>query len=68
MTAGGEAIRSLRQIAGLTLADVAKGADTAISYLSRVERGDVVPSGEYLGRVTNFISLAMLQEPESAAA
>ncbi len=57
---GGEAIRALRSIAGLTLQQVADGASTTVSYLSKVERGLFAPTAEYVGKVAGYISAAIM--------
>ncbi|MBL3699277.1 XRE family transcriptional regulator [Leucobacter luti] len=53
-TSSGEALRHLRVKAGLTLQQVAEGADTSTAYLSKVERGQLFPSDEYVGKVAGF--------------
>lgn len=55
----GSSIRNLRTLAGLTLADVAAEAGTNVSYLSRVETGDVTASTQYVARVTAAIASRM---------
>lgn len=60
--AAGAALRSLRLLAGLTLKQVAHQADTAISYLSKVERGELAPSQEYVAKVAYVISRGILRE------
>lgn len=50
----GEVLRRLRVLAGLTLQQVADGADTSVAYLSKVERGQLVPSDEYVGKIAQF--------------
>lgn len=62
----GAAIRSLRELAGITLKEVAEGADTSVSYLSKVENGVFVPTRGYVGRVIAFISSQMTQEAVAA--
>lgn len=52
----GQALRGLRKAAGLTLADIARIADTAPAYLSKVESGSLSPSTEYAARVTAAIA------------
>lgn len=49
-------------MAGLTLKEVADGADTAVAYLSKVETGAMEPSKSYVARVAAFISDSMLKE------
>jgi transcriptional regulator with XRE-family HTH domain len=48
----GEAIRTLRRIAGLTLDQAAAVADTAPAYLSKVETGKLTPTVGYVANVT----------------
>lgn len=59
-------MKALRELAGITLKEVAVGADTSISYLSKVENGVFVPSRGYVSRVLGFISEAMRQEVVAA--
>jgi len=59
-TSPGAAIRTLRNMAGLTLQQVAERADTAISYLSKVERGELTASQDYVARVVSVIADAMI--------
>lgn len=47
----GERIRSLRHAAGLTLAEVAEGADLSVSYIADIEHGRRVPSLDSLVRI-----------------
>lgn len=56
----GVTIKALREMAGLTLKQVATGADTSISYLSKVENGVYAPTQVYVARVVAFISSTML--------
>jgi len=60
-TTPGEAIRSLRLLAGLTLKEVARGADTSVAYLSKVERNEFRPTRSYVAKVSAFISRSMLR-------
>ncbi|MBM3714910.1 MAG: helix-turn-helix transcriptional regulator [Actinobacteria bacterium] len=48
----GEALRTLRRIAGLNLDQAAAVADTAAAYLSKVENGKLVPTVGYVANVT----------------
>lgn len=48
----GEALRTLRRIAGLNLDQAAALADTAAAYLSKVETGRLVPTVGYVANVT----------------
>lgn len=52
----GAAIRTLRTMSGLTLQQVANRADTAIAYLSKVERDELAPSQDYVARVVRVIA------------
>lgn len=52
----GTAIRQLREMAGMTLTDVAKAADTAVAYLSKVELGQKEPTRSYVAKVTSAIA------------
>lgn len=56
VTGPGESVRVLRNLAGLTLDQVAELAGTSASYLSRVETGVETASKLYLGRVTSVIA------------
>lgn len=58
----GQAMRTLRQIAGLTLDNVAELADTAPAYLSKVERGVLTPTRGYVATVTSAITTYMLAD------
>jgi transcriptional regulator with XRE-family HTH domain len=52
----GDSLRSLRNLAGLTLAEVADIGGTSIAYLSKVERGEFVPTKRYVAQVTSAIA------------
>ena len=52
----GEVLRHLRTRAGLTLQQVAEGADTSTAYLSKVERGQLIPTDEYVGKIAQYAS------------
>jgi transcriptional regulator with XRE-family HTH domain len=52
----GESIRTLRQLAGLSLEAVASTADTSTAYLSKVETGKLVPTKSYVAKVTTAIA------------
>lgn len=56
----GEALRTLRKLAGLTLKEVASAADTSIAYLSKVEQGKLFPSQAYVAKVASYISASMM--------
>lgn len=55
-TAPGPGIRKLRQLAGMTLDDVAKAAGVSVGYLSRVETGRASATPKWLGMVTAVIA------------
>ena len=57
----GAALRSFRTMAGLTLKDVADGADTSIAYLSKVERDEFQPTQRYVAKVAAFIADQVMQ-------
>lgn len=63
----GESLRSLRTLAGLTLSEVASLAGTSIAYLSKVERGEFVPTKRYVAQVTSAIA-SVLAEAEKVPA
>ncbi|WP_082406407.1 helix-turn-helix domain-containing protein [Microbacterium sp. No. 7] len=52
----GQAVRTLREVAGLTARDVARAAGVSESYLSRVETGAADASPEWIGTVTAAIA------------
>ncbi|WP_156316482.1 helix-turn-helix domain-containing protein [Leucobacter japonicus] len=56
----GTALKSLREMASLTLKEVAAGADTSISYLSKVENGVLQPTPTYVARVVTHIAASIL--------
>lgn len=62
----GDALRSLRKYAGLTLEDVATRAECAVSYLSKVETGKLTPADSFIARVTAAIA-DLLSENIAAA-
>lgn len=63
----GASLRTLRKLAGLTLDDVARLAETAPAYLSKVETGKFNPSLTYVAQVTAAIASALAaSEAESA--
>lgn len=61
-TKPGAALRLLRGMAHLTLQEVAAGADTSVAYLSKVERGQLVPTDEYVAKIAAHVSTSMLKE------
>lgn len=58
-TTTGQSIRALRQLAGLTLGEVARDANTSIAYLSKVETGKFTPTKAYVAQVTAAIASHM---------
>lgn len=58
-TPTGQALRGLRKVAGLTLAEVSDIAGTAPAYLSKVESGVLTPSPDYFWRVAGAITGSM---------
>lgn len=52
----GTALRTLRQLAGMTLEEVASRAGTSSSYLSKVERGSLTPTIHYVAKVALVIA------------
>jgi transcriptional regulator with XRE-family HTH domain len=52
----GEAIRTMRVLAGLTLQQAADIGDTSATYLSKVERGQFVPTKAYVARVIGTLA------------
>lgn len=52
----GSSLRFLRELAGLTLAEVATAAQTSASYLSKVETGVEAATPTYIARVTGAIA------------
>jgi len=58
----GASIRTLRSLAGLTLAEVADDASTTTGYLSQVETGKTQATPVYIGRVTAVIADRMVRK------
>ena len=56
-----EALKLLRSMAHLTLQEVAEGADTSIAYLSKVERNQLVPSDEYVGKIAAHVASELVR-------
>jgi transcriptional regulator with XRE-family HTH domain len=46
----------MRELAGMTLTDVATSADIAVAYLSKVELGQKEPSRTYVAKVLTVIA------------
>lgn len=57
----GQALRVLREEAGLTAREVALKAGVSESYLSRVETGSVEASAPWLGNVAAAIAQALVE-------
>lgn len=55
-TAAGESIRTLRQLASMTLEDVARDVPTSTSYLSKVETGKANPTRFWVAAVVAVIA------------
>lgn len=55
-TAPGRALRNLRELAGLTLDQVASEAGTSAAHLSRVETGQVRATPQWVGRISEVIA------------
>lgn len=55
-TEQGRALRSLREMAGLTAEDVAREAGVSAAYLSRVENGKAAPTPRWVGTVSVVIA------------
>lgn len=53
----------MRMHAGLTLEDVAREADTAVAYLSKVETDKLIPSNTYVGVVMGAIARTLAPAP-----
>ena len=60
----GDALRTLRRIAGLTLDQAAELADTAAAYLSKVETGKLTPTVGYVANVTGAIARHLQENAE----
>lgn len=57
----GQALRVLREEAGLTAREVARRAGVSESYLSRVENGTTEASAPWLGNVASAIAGALIR-------
>lgn len=57
----GQALRVLREEAGLTAREVAQLAGVSESYLSRVENGSAEASAPWLGNVAAAIAQALVK-------
>lgn len=56
----GSLLRDARRQRGLDQAGLARRAGTTQTYVSRVERGDVSPSAQTMGRLMNAMGLDLL--------
>lgn len=61
----GQSIRALRQLAGLTLDQVAESAKVSATHLSKVETGKARPSSAWVAVVTKAISEGMQRRVDS---
>lgn len=57
----GQALRVLREEAGLTAREVADRAGVSPAYLSRVENGNVFPSATWLSVIATAIAAALVE-------
>ena len=64
----GEALRKLRNIAGLRIEDVAREANVSAAQLSRVENGAAQPRPRWVAAVTTAIAEALQQQAAQKAA
>ena len=62
----GQSLKALRQLAGLTQLQVADRADSANSYLSKVESGAFVPAKDYIARITSVITDELKRQSTAA--
>lgn len=58
----GLALRTLRMKVGLTLEQVAEAAGVSVSYLSRAERGDVMPKAQWVAVVVSAIGREIAEQ------
>ncbi|APE10799.1 hypothetical protein BO226_17655 [Rhodococcus sp. 2G] len=63
----GQALRRLREIAGLTLDQVAELADVSPTYLSRVETGQCNPSIKWLGVVSKALAASIASKADGGS-
>lgn len=52
----GQALKTLRKLAGLTLDEVSQRTGTAPAYLSKVENGRLLPANSYVAKITAALS------------
>lgn len=55
-------LRTLRERAGLTPAQVAQRAKVSESYLRRVESGEATPSDAWFGFIASVLADALIEE------
>ncbi len=61
----GTVLRTLRELTGLGVGEVAARANVSESYLIRVESGEVTPTDAWLGFVASILSDALIaKSPE----
>lgn len=63
----GEALRAIRNAAGMTLQQVSDKAGVSPSYLSRVETGQVTPTANWVELVAVAMGEHMAQAQKDAA-
>lgn len=56
-TVNGAEIRRLRELGGISAADLAKAAGFTVDFLYRVERGEKQPGGTSLSRIANRLGV-----------
>lgn len=61
----GAGIRALRELAGLTLDQLASQASVSASYLSKVEAGVKTPSPRWIGHVSGVVARHLTHTPQS---
>jgi transcriptional regulator with XRE-family HTH domain len=64
----GQAIRRMRQLAGMTGEQLAELAEISPAYLSRVETGKSRPSNRWVATVLKQLSAAIAKKAEEDAA
>lgn len=64
----GDALRKLRNLAGLRIEDVAREANVSAAQLSRVENGAARPRPRWVAAVTTAIAEALQQQAAQKAA
>lgn len=58
----GTVLRTLRERAGLTTAQVARRAKVSESYLQRVESGDAAASDAWIGFIASILADALIED------